>query len=268
MLRMSPIYFDLITIFPSFFQGPLDFGIVRQAIKKRLVSVRIHDLRDHTDNRHQTVDDRPFGGGEGMVLKPEPVFRAVKNIAEEMSVTEKRIILLSPQGRRLDQQVAHELASCRQLILICGRYEGVDERVAEHLATDEISIGDFILSGGELAACVLMECVIRVVPGVLNNDRSVIHESFSHHPDKMVAGGTFQEHGILDYPQYTRPETFDGMNVPRLLLSGDHQKVRRWRRRKALEKTLRNRPDLLEYERLSEEDKSLLEKESSFFKDT
>lgn len=254
--------FDIITIFPGFFQGPFDFGMVRQALRKNLVSIAIHNLRDHTGDRHRTVDDRPFGGGEGMVLKPEPLFRAVNRIAsQDSSFPARRTVLLSAQGRRLTHQTVRELADCRQLILICGRYEGVDERVTEHLSTDEVSIGDYVLSGGELAACVLVDCIVRMVPGVLHNHRSSLNESFSHPAATTGPGDRIQGPAILDHPQYTRPESFQGLNVPPLLLSGDHQKVRLWRRRKALEKTLRNRPDLLEYGCLSEEDKRLLETE-------
>ncbi len=262
MSGTTSIRFDLITIFPGFFEGPLEFGMIKQAVKKNLVSIRIHNLRDHTRDRHQTVDDRPFGGGAGMVLKPEPLFRAVQSITPQPgSSSGCRTILLSAQGHCLTQEMVQELAGCRHLILICGRYEGVDERVTEHLATDEVSIGDYVLSGGELAACVLMDCIVRVIPGVLHNHQSALHESFTRSTGTAVSGDRPPTPGILDYPQYTRPESFEGMNVPRLLLSGDHQKVDRWRRRKALEKTLRNRPDLLEYGCLSEDDRHLLETE-------
>ena len=254
--------FDIITIFPGFFQGPFDFGMVRQAVRKNLVSVGIHNLRNHAGDRHLTVDDRPFGGGEGMVLKPEPLFRAVHSIASgDRSLPESRTVLLSAQGRRLTQETVRQLAQCRHLILICGRYEGVDERVTDHLATDEISIGDYVLSGGELAACVLVECIVRLVPGVLHNRCSSLNESFSLPAASGGPGDRIQEPAILDHPQYTRPESFQGLDVPRLLLSGDHGRIKLWRRRKALEKTLRNRPDLLEYGRLPEEDKRLLETE-------
>lgn len=197
-----------------------------------------------------------------MVLKPEPLFRAVQSVTPECGPSSDcRTILLSAQGRKLTQEMVQELAGCRHLILICGRYEGVDERVAEHLATDEISIGDYVLSGGELAACVLMDCIVRLIPGVLHNYRSALNESFTGLAPTVASGGRAHGHLILDYPQYTRPACYEGMNVPCLLLSGDHQKVNRWRRKKALEKTLRNRPDLLEYGCLSEDDKHLLEME-------
>ena len=262
MSATPPLRFDIVTIFPGFFQGPLEFGMVRQALKKNLVSVGIHNLRDHAGDRHLTVDDRPFGGGEGMVLKPEPLFRAVGSIAsQDRSFPGRRTILLSAQGRRLTQDTVGELANCRHLVLICGRYEGVDERVTEHLATDEVSIGDYVLSGGELAACVLVDCIVRMVPGVLRNRRSNLNESFSRPLAATRPTGRIQTPAILDHPQYTRPESFRGLDVPPLLLSGDHRKIKLWRRRKALEKTLRNRPDLLEYGCLSEEDKHLLETE-------
>jgi tRNA (guanine37-N1)-methyltransferase len=258
----TSLQFDILTIFPEFFKGPLEYGMVRQALKKNLVSIAIHDLRDHAVDRHRTVDDRPFGGGEGMVLKPEPLFRAVGSIASrDSSFPGCRTVLLSAQGRRLTQDTVRELAGCRRLILICGRYEGVDERVTDHLATDEVSIGDYILSGGELAACVLVDCIVRMVPGVLHNHRSNLNESFSRPAAATRSGKDPQEPAILDHPQYTRPESFQGLAVPPLLLSGDHRKIQLWRRRKALEKTLRNRPDLLEYGCLSEEDKRLLETE-------
>ena len=258
----KPLQFDIITIFPGFFQGPFEFGMVRQAVRKNLVSVGIHDLRAHTSDRHRTVDDRPFGGGEGMVLKPEPLFRAVNSLAPQDSPSPAfRTVLLSAQGRKLTQETVRELAGCRHLILICGRYEGIDERVTDHLATDEISIGDYVLSGGELAACVLIDCIVRMVPGVLHNHRSSLNESFSRPAATTGSRDRVPAPAILDHPQYTRPECFQGLNVPRLLLSGDHRKVELWRRRKALEKTLRNRPDLLKYGCLSEEDKRLLETE-------
>lgn len=262
MSGTTPLRFDVITIFPGFFQGPFDFGMVRQAVRKNLVSVGIHNLRDHASDRHLTVDDRPFGGGEGMVLKPEPLFRAVDSAAaKDLSFPARRIVLLSAQGRRLAQETVRELVDSRQLILICGRYEGVDERVTDHLATDEISIGDYVLSGGELAACVLIDCIVRMVPGVLHNRCSSLNESFSGAVATTGPGNRIQEPAILDHPQYTRPESFQGLDVPRLLLSGDHRKIKLWRRRKALEKTLRNRPDLLKYGCLPEEDKRLLETE-------
>ena len=254
----SPTHFDLITIFPEFFQGPLEYGIIRQAIKKNLVSIKIHNLRKFTLDTHQTVDDRPFGGEEGMVLKPEPIFRAVKNILGSGRPKKTKVILLSPQGKKLSQNLVWQLYHSHHLIFICGRYEGVDERVANNLATDEISIGDYILSGGELATCVLIDCLVRITPGVLNNYKSAINESFSCSRAALKGSTKNLNYSLLDHPQYTRPEIFDGMKVPSVLLSGNHKKIKRWRRKKALEKTLKNRPDLLEYDGLSEDDKLIL----------
>jgi tRNA (guanine37-N1)-methyltransferase len=246
--------FDIISIFPDFFVGPLSHGMVFQAQKRGLIDIRIHDLRDFTTDRHKTVDDRPFGGGAGMVLKPEPLFRVIRKIQAEKTDQSRKIILLTPQGKRFEQGMASEFSTLDQAVLICGRYEGVDERVTECLVDEELSIGDYVLSGGELAACVLVDAVTRLLPGVLNNSSSTINESFaaiekSQHP----ADGR-----ILDCPHYTRPEEFEGERVPEVLLCGDPKKVERWRRKKALEKTLKNRPDLLQYATLSEEDKQLL----------
>ncbi len=238
--------FDIITIFPGFFEGPLSHGIVSQAQKRGLVEIAIHDLRDQALDRHKTVDDRPFGGGEGMILKPEPLFRAIRQIQAQRGESGK-VILLTPQGKRLDQAMVVELSSRHDAVLICGRYEGIDERVTESLVDDEISIGDYVLSGGELAACVLVDAVTRLLPGVLNNSSSAVNESFS--------AGRFP---LLDCPHFTRPEEFEGLRVPEILLSGDHKKVELWRRKKSLEKTLKNRPDLLQYDALSEVDKQLL----------
>jgi len=227
--------FHVLTIFPDFFRGPLDYGVLARARQAGIVQVHIHNLRDFTHDRHRTVDDRPYGGGEGMVLKPEPIFEAVESIWPQRT-PEQRVILLSAQGRLFNQKLARELAGYRELLLICGRYEGVDERVAEHLADDEISVGDYVLSGGELAAAIIIDTVARLLPGVLGNAASTREESFSYEAP---------EPGILDYPQYTRPAEFRGWKVPEVLLSGHHAEIRRWRRRAALEKTLRLRPDLL-----------------------
>jgi tRNA (guanine37-N1)-methyltransferase len=256
---MPCLRFDIISIFPGFFAGPLDYGIVRQACKKAIISVVLHDLRDFATDKHKTVDDRPFGGGEGMVLKPEPLFRAVNHLYSTRPEASRRVILLSPQGKKLDQALAFELSKCPQLTLICGRYEGVDERVTEHLVTDEISIGDYVLSGGELAACVVLDAVTRLVPGVLHNDSSAQKESFA---GGLGFGLTSSARTLLDCPQYTRPEVFEGRKVPEVLLSGNHARIKAWRYRKALEKTLKNRPDLLQYATLSEADKELLKKET------
>jgi tRNA (guanine37-N1)-methyltransferase len=234
--------FDIITIFPEMFSGTFSGGVVKRALDRGLLRIVVHDLRDFTQDKHRQVDDRPFGGLEGMVLKPEPIFRAVEAVREDGG---GRVCLLTPQGRTLDARLARELAAERQVILICGRYEGVDERVAEHLADDEISIGDYVLSGGELAAAVVVDAAARFVAGVVGKEGSVRNDSF--------AGG------LLDYPQYTRPRDFRGLKVPPVLFSGDHGKIERWRRKKALEKTARRRPDLVGDERLSPEDRRLLE---------
>lgn len=233
--------FHVVTIFPEFFRGPFEHGVIARAWQSGIIDIRIHNLRDWTSDRHKTVDDRPFGGGEGMVLKPEPLFEAIETIWPERDES-RRVILLSPQGRLFNQSIARSLASYKELLFICGRYEGVDERVAEHLADEEISIGDFVLSGGELAAAMVIETVARLLPGVLGNETSARAESFS---------GSAQEPGILDHPQYTRPAEFRGWKVPEVLLSGHHEEIRRWRRRAALEKTARLRPDLLERAKLS-----------------
>jgi tRNA (guanine37-N1)-methyltransferase len=225
------------------FTGIFSGGVVKRALDRETLRIEVHDLRDFTTDKHRQVDDRPFGGLEGMVLKPEPIFRAVEAVREDGG---SKVYLLSPQGRTLDAQLAREMAAERQIILICGRYEGVDERVAEHLADGEISIGDYVLSGGELAAAVVIDAAARFVPGVVGKEGSVRNDSFCG--------------GILDYPQYTRPREFRGLKVPAVLFSGDHQKIERWRRTKALEKTARQRPDLVGPGALSPEDQKLLEK--------
>ncbi len=227
---------DIITIFPEFFREAFDFGIVRRARAAGLVETKAHDLRQWTGDRHHVVDDRPFGGGEGMVLKPEPIFAAVKELtggdSRETYSPGTRVVLLSPQGTMFTQEVAHDLSqNASQIVLICGRYEGVDERVAERLATDEISIGDYVLSGGEPAAIVMIDALVRLIPGALGNETSATNESFTN--------------GGLDHPQYTRPTEFSGMSVPDVLLTGNHGEIARWRREAALRKTQRNRPDLL-----------------------
>lgn len=255
--------FDIITIFPDFFRGPLDYGIVRRAREAKLIDVSLHDLRDFTHDRHRTVDDRPFGGGEGMVLKPEPIFEAVESLIGRANddvqasslLAKTAIVLLSASGKLFCQQAARQFSQLERMILICGRYEGVDERVAQHLATDEISIGDFVLSGGELAAGMVLDAVTRLIPGALGNEDSTENESFSaappRNPDELsVRRGIAEllptsDWGILDCPHYTRPQNFRGWEVPEILVSGHHEEVRRWRRRMAIEKTRRNRPDLL-----------------------
>jgi len=246
--------FDIVTIFPEFFAGPLDYGIVRRAREARLTEVRVHDLRAFTHDRHRTVDDRPFGGGEGMVLKPEPLFEAVESLAGANPETpaQTAIVLLSASGKLFRQETARRFARLDRIILLCGRYEGVDERVAEHLATDELSIGDFVLSGGELPAALVMDAVTRLIPGALGNEDSSVNESFSatETPDVPAPPVAYHEtqiarHGILDFPHYTRPAEFRGWAVPEILLGGNHEEIRRWRLQQALEKTRRNRPDLL-----------------------
>jgi tRNA (guanine37-N1)-methyltransferase len=246
--------FDVVTIFPDFFRSILEQGLLKRALAGGQVDIRLRDLRDFTDDRHRTVDDRPFGGGPGMVFKPEPIFRAVEALRAESGVAEFPIILLSPQGRLLTQAVAEELVRETRLVLLCGRYEGVDERVAEHLATDELSIGDYVLSGGELAAAVVMEAVTRLIPGMLGNEESTIQDSFAS--ESAAPDG---HSGILDSPHYTRPAEFRGWTVPEVLVSGNHEEIRRWRRRRALEKTWRRRPDLLERLPLTGDDRETLE---------
>jgi tRNA (guanine37-N1)-methyltransferase len=245
--------FDIVTIFPEFFAGPLDHGIVRRAREAGLVRTLVHDLRNFTHDRHRTVDDRPFGGGEGMVLKPEPLFEAVESLG---SATDgSAVVLLSAAGKLFRQETARRFAKLARIILLCGRYEGVDERVAEHLATDEISIGDFVLSGGELPAAMIVDAVTRLIPGALGNEDSTVNESFSERESEaararqgsapLTTHARQRGRGILDFPHYTRPQSFRGWDVPDVLVSGNHEEIRRWRFEKALEKTLRNRPDLL-----------------------
>jgi len=244
--------FDVVTIFPDFFASMLEHGLLKRAQASGQGQIRLHDLRNFTDDRHRTVDDRPFGGGPGMVFKPEPLFRAVESLKAESSGAAFPVVLLSPQGRLLTQVVAEELARNERLVLLCGRYEGVDERVAEHLATDEISIGDYVLSGGELAAAVVMETVTRLLPGVLGNEESSAQDSLA------CAEGP-EGKGILDCPHYTRPADFRGWQVPEVLLSGNHDEIRQWRRRRALEKTWRKRPNLLASGPFSDDDRKMLE---------
>ena len=248
--------FDLITIFPEFFAGPLDHGILRRARETGLVAVIVQDLREFTKDRHRTVDDRPFGGGEGMVLKPEPLFEAVESLLgqsvgdatrEAARGPKTAIVLLSAGGKLFDQEAARRYAQLERIIFICGRYEGVDERVAEHLATEEISIGNFVLSGGELPAMLVMDAVTRLIPGALGNEASSQNESFSATEDS--SGDTSHPprttgHALLDYPHYTRPAEYRGWSVPEVLIGGHHAEVRKWRRAAAIEKTRRNRPDL------------------------
>jgi len=228
--------FDIITIFPEFFRAGVDCGILRRARNAGLVEITAHDLRQWTTDKHHVVDDRPFGGGDGMILKPEPIFAAVEALTgavrKEDLPPRTRVVLLSPQGRGFSQAMAQELSEhTSRVVLICGRYEGVDERVANALITDEISIGDYVLSGGEPAAAVVIDATVRLLPGALGSETSAAFESFSE--------------GLLDHPQYTRPPDFRGMKVPDVLLSGNHAQIERWRREAAIAKTRRNRPDLL-----------------------
>lgn len=234
---------DILTIFPAMFRGPFDESIVKRAADKGLVEIQIHDIRDHATDRHRTVDDYPHGGGPGMVMKPEPLFAAVEDVRGQ-ATGQGPVILLTPQGRLLNQEIAEELARQERLILVCGHYEGVDERVHEHLATDEISIGDYVLSGGELAAMVLVDAVVRQIPGVLGSPLATAEDSFAQ--------------GLLEYPQYTRPAEFRGLKVPEVLLSGDHGEIARWRRRQSLLRTARRRPDLLAGADLTEEERQWL----------
>lgn len=271
--------FDLISIFPEFFGGPLGHGIVRRARDAGLIHVHVQDLREFTKDRHRSVDDRPFGGGEGMVLKPEPLFEAVESLlgrsvgdAAKQSTLDRdqAVVLMSAAGKLFDQEMARRYAELERIILICGRYEGVDERVAEHLASEEVSIGDFVLSGGELPALLVVDAVTRLLPGALGNEASSQNESFSEFPAgtpkyslpkarpaapapsetgkaRNTANSKSREQirALLDFPHYTRPANYRGWGVPETLLSGNHAEVSKWRRQKALEKTRRNRPDLL-----------------------
>jgi tRNA (guanine37-N1)-methyltransferase len=235
---------DILTLFPQVFEGFLGSTIIGRARERRLVDIRLHNIRHYARDKHRTVDDYPYGGGAGMVLKPEPIFEAVETIKSELGLSSVPVILLSPQGRLFNQEIARQLAGYESIILICGRYEGVDERVAEHLATDEISIGDYLLSGGEVAAMAVVDAVVRLLPGVLGSEESLEEDSLIK--------------GLLEYPQYTRPAVFRGWAVPSVLLSGDHAAIARWRREQSLIRTAKRRPDLLRKISLSEEDKKLL----------
>jgi tRNA (guanine37-N1)-methyltransferase len=289
--------FEIITIFPGFFSGVFEHGIVRRAQAEGLVGIGLHDLRGFTHDRHRTVDDRPFGGGEGMVLKPEPLAEALRSlgiqaknarsltdagsrsptlapemrrkdgapISEAIAKSGTRVALLSAQGRPFTQAVARDLAKVERLVLICGRYEGVDERINEIYCDMELSIGDYVLSGGELAAAVVVDAVMRLVPGVLGNEASGEFESFGVADAEISSdeeGVPRSQHGaggLLDYPHYTRPAEFGGLRAPEVLMNGDHQQIRRWRREQQLRKTLKNRPDLLEGAALSDDDRRMLE---------
>ena len=264
--------FDIVTLFPALFAGIFEHGIVRRAQAEGLVAIETHDLRDFTHDRHRTVDDRPFGGGEGMVLKPEPLAEALASLGiapkpsrAQAQSAPAQVILLSAQGRTFTQATARELATLDRIVLLCGRYEGVDERINQLYCDMELSIGDYVLSGGELAAAVVVDATMRLIPGVLGNEASGEFESFGV-PDAEIstseAGVPRSQHGaggLLDYPHYTRPAEFAGLRVPETLLNGDHQQIRRWRREQQLRKTLANRPDLLEQASLSAEDRRLLD---------
>lgn len=234
---------DVVTIFPRMIEAPLADGVVQRAAAAGLVRIGVHDLREHTDDRHRTVDDASFGGGPGMVMKAEPFFRAVE-AATDGTAARRAVVLLSPRGRRFDQAAAERYAGLEQLVLLCGRYEGVDERVRAGLATEEVSLGDFVLTGGEAAALAIVEATVRLLPGALGDEESARSDSFSD--------------GLLDFAHYTRPAVVRGMGVPEVLVSGDHGKVRRWRRKEALRATRERRPDLLQGARLSPEDEALL----------
>jgi tRNA (guanine37-N1)-methyltransferase len=274
--------FEIITIFPAFFASIFEHGIVRRAQAQGLVEIGVHDLRAFTHDRHRTVDDRPFGGGEGMVLKPEPLAEALESLGiaprqpEHSDTREKdnkrtrkqqagQVILLSAQGKPFTQALARELAKMERMVLICGRYEGVDERINELYCDMELSIGDYVLSGGELAAAVVVDTVMRLVPGVLGNEASGEFESFGMADAEISTdqeGVPRSQHGaggLLDYPHYTRPAEFGGLRAPEVLMNGDHQQIRRWRRQQQLRKTFNNRPDLLDGAPLSEEDRQLLD---------
>jgi tRNA (guanine37-N1)-methyltransferase len=261
--------FDIITIFPDFFAGPFDYGILKRARTTGLVEIATHDLRSFTHDRHRTVDDRPFGGGEGMVLKAQPIYDAVQSLhlsaKAERDRSRETMILLSAQGQPFTQSLAQELSTTERVVILCGRYEGVDERVNELLCDREISIGDYVLSGGELAAAVIVDAVVRLLPGALGNPDSSRYESFgadevSDLPDSAVGPprSTYGSGGLLDYPHYTRPADFMGVMIPEALSGGNHEVIRRWRRRMALKKTLENRPDLLEKIEITDEDREIL----------
>lgn len=262
--------FDLVTIFPDFFSSILSHGVLRRAIAANRVEVAVHDLRNFAHDRHRTVDDRPFGGGEGMVLKPEPLAEAVESLGLAPKASRnpaiERVALLSAQGARFTQAWARDLAQCHRVVLLCGRYEGVDERVNELLCDQELSVGDFVLSGGELACAIVVDATARLLPGVLGNEASSEFESFG--PPALAGAepidpqappqSTHSSGGLLDYPHYTRPAEYRGLAVPEVLTQGDHAAIRRWRRQQALKKTLRNRPDLLATADLSDQDRRFL----------
>jgi tRNA (guanine37-N1)-methyltransferase len=238
---------DIFTLFPEMFTGPLDSSILKRAALQNRVNVNIHNIRDYTHDRHNTADDYAYGGGAGMVLKPEPVFEAVENVKSEVrenTATDAHVILLTPQGRLFNQQVAYELAQKKWLMFICGHYEGVDDRISKHLVDDEISIGDYVLTGGELPAMVVFDAVVRLLPGVLGSEESLLHESHTG--------------GLIEYPQYTRPEVYREWKVPEVLLSGNHAEIARWRREQSIRRTIERRPDLLKIAELTEKEKEFV----------
>ena len=241
---------DILTLFPGMFEGPFSESILQRAIERGLVSIDIHNIRDYTYDRHHTVDDYAYGSGVGMVMKPDPIFQAVESIKEKAATEEDysslAVVLLTPQGRLFCQKTAEELSGYSHLMLICGRYEGFDERVREHLATDEISIGDYVLSGGELPAMVVADAIVRLIPGVVGSKESVHNDSHSS--------------GLLEYPQYTRPEVYRGWSVPEVLLSGNHAEIARWQRQQSILRTLKRRPELIDGASLTEEERSLLKR--------
>ena len=245
------MHIDVLTLFPEMFQVPFSFGIFKRAIENKLVSINLHDIRDYTHDKHHTADDYPYGGGAGMVLKPEPIFEAVESITSQLEgeAGKTPTILLTPQGRPFSQQIAQELSKHSHLILICGHYEGVDERVREHLVTDEISIGDYVLTGGEIPATVVIDAVVRLLPGVLGSQDSPLDDSHAN--------------GLLEYPQYTRPAEYKGWRVPEVLLSGNHAQIAKWRREQMILRTLERRPDLLDKAKLESEEKQLLDRPSN-----
>ncbi len=244
------MHIDILTLFPHMFDSPFSTGIFKRAIDRKLVSVSLHNIRDYTHDKHHTADDYVYGGGAGMILKPEPIFEAVESIKSQIKqeppdqLGRLPVILLTPQGRLFRQEIAYELSKDNHLILICGRYEGVDERVREHLVTDEISIGDYVLSGGELAAMVIVDAVVRLLPGVLGSEASAADDSHAA--------------GLLEYPQYTRPEVYREWVVPQVLLSGNHAQIAKWRREQAIGRTLERRPELLDRAKLSPEERQLV----------
>ena len=262
--------FDILTIFPEFFRSPFAEGVVARALRAGIATAETHDLRAFTHDKHKTVDDRPFGGGEGMVLKPQPIFECAESLhilpKAERDLTKESVILLSAQGKRFNQATARRLATLDRVTFICGRYEGVDERVAELLCDEELSIGDYVISGGELAAAVILDATVRLLPGVLGHADSSKYESFGAHDetdDTKIDGVPRSTHGaggLLDYPHYTRPADFRGATIPDVLAEGDHVKIRKWRREAALAKTYANRPDLLIGADLTEDERLFLAK--------